>query len=295
MSILLVTGTGTGVGKTVVTAALASVAMQAHKRVAVVKPAQTGLTPDEPGDCAEVTRLTGLSSVHELVRYREPLAPEGCGSGGGGHLCPWKASSTRCNPSRLRTTWSWLGAGGLLVRLDDRGRTLADLCPHAGGAPVVVVVAAALGTLNHTALTLEALDRRGLPGQRDHRVVAGPAGPGRTPQCDRPRGGTAGATRRSRPGRLGLGPPKRRSVRSQQSPWLRSSAARSRLPGSGSLRHRSIPAKVRNEDDPGKRTGRRLDCRGCTREGPANRFGGRYRPDQRPTSSPSSNCRGTDR
>jgi dethiobiotin synthetase len=53
------------------------------------------------------------------------------------------------------------GAGGLLVRYDDGGATLADLA-RALGAPVLVVADPALGTLNHTALTLEALAHRGL-------------------------------------------------------------------------------------------------------------------------------------
>src|SRR5262249_35578224 len=49
------------------------------------------------------------------------------------------------------------GAGGLLVHFDDDGGTLADL-----GAPLVVVARAGLGTLNHTARTLEAIAARGL-------------------------------------------------------------------------------------------------------------------------------------
>lgn len=53
------------------------------------------------------------------------------------------------------------GAGGLLVRYDSDGRTLADVA-RTVGAPVLVVIAAGLGTLNHTALTLEALAHRGL-------------------------------------------------------------------------------------------------------------------------------------
>lgn len=50
MSIFLVTGTSTDVGKTVVTAALASVALQSGKSVAVLKPAQTGVDVDGAGD-----------------------------------------------------------------------------------------------------------------------------------------------------------------------------------------------------------------------------------------------------
>ena len=59
MSILMVTGTSTDVGKTVVTAALASLALQSGRSVAVLKPAQTGVGLGEPGDLAEIDRLTG--------------------------------------------------------------------------------------------------------------------------------------------------------------------------------------------------------------------------------------------
>src|SRR4051794_41257427 len=68
---LVVSGTDTGVGKTVVTAALAALAGD----VAVVKPAQTGVAPGEPGDLDHVRALTGVTALHELARYPEPLAP----------------------------------------------------------------------------------------------------------------------------------------------------------------------------------------------------------------------------
>ena len=59
------------------------------------------------------------------------------------------------------------GAGGVLVQLDSAGRTLADIAAAAAGAAgsaaVIVVCRAALGTLNHTELTIEALTRRGVP------------------------------------------------------------------------------------------------------------------------------------
>ena len=72
---LVVTGTGTGVGKTVVTAAVAALAAARGSRVAVVKPAQTGVGGDEPGDLAEVRRLAGVTDLHELARYPDPLSP----------------------------------------------------------------------------------------------------------------------------------------------------------------------------------------------------------------------------
>ncbi|MDN5932701.1 MAG: AAA family ATPase, partial [Pseudonocardia sp.] len=70
--VLVVTGTGTGVGKTVVTAALAALAVG---RVAVLKPAQTGVGPDEPGDLADIARLVPGVHGRELARYPDPLAP----------------------------------------------------------------------------------------------------------------------------------------------------------------------------------------------------------------------------
>uniref|UniRef100_UPI002454D49F ATP-dependent dethiobiotin synthetase BioD n=1 Tax=Nocardia farcinica TaxID=37329 RepID=UPI002454D49F len=76
MNTLLVTGTSTDVGKTVVTAALTALARAEGLAVAVCKPAQTGVAPGEPGDLAEVRRLAGPVPTLELARYPEPLAPD---------------------------------------------------------------------------------------------------------------------------------------------------------------------------------------------------------------------------
>ena len=162
--ILLVTGTGTGVGKTVVTAALAALAIAQDRDVAVLKPAQTGVTLTEPGDVDELRRLVGgddsLTTL-ELARYPDPLAPA--------------VAAARCG--RMPVTTEEVveatleladdhdlvlieGAGGLLVRFAGES-TLADAA-IALKAPVLVVTAAGLGTLNHTALTTEALAARGL-------------------------------------------------------------------------------------------------------------------------------------
>ncbi|REP06871.1 AAA family ATPase, partial [Mycobacterium tuberculosis] len=74
MTILVVTGTGTGVGKTVVCAALASAARQAGIDVAVCKPVQTG-TARGDDDLAEVGRLAGVTQLAGLARYPQPMAP----------------------------------------------------------------------------------------------------------------------------------------------------------------------------------------------------------------------------
>ena len=75
MRVVVVTGTDTGVGKTVVTAALAATLRLRGLRVAVVKPTQTGVAEDEPGDVDEVQRLGGIEDLHEFARFPEALAP----------------------------------------------------------------------------------------------------------------------------------------------------------------------------------------------------------------------------
>ena len=76
MTVCFVTGTDTGVGKTVVTAALAVILRARRNNVAVVKPAQTGVRPGEPGDVDEVRRLAGPIDACEGIRLPDPLAPD---------------------------------------------------------------------------------------------------------------------------------------------------------------------------------------------------------------------------
>ncbi len=157
MSVLIVTGTDTGVGKTVATAALASCARQSGVDVAVCKPVQTGTAAGDD-DLAAVTRLAGVPTVPG-ARYPEPLAPRAAATAAattlptGAQLRRWVTAGDR--PGRLTLVE---GAGGLLVELGADGLTLRDLAADVDAA-VLVVVAAGLGTLNHTALTLEALAR----------------------------------------------------------------------------------------------------------------------------------------
>ncbi|HEX5494121.1 MAG TPA: dethiobiotin synthase [Mycobacteriales bacterium] len=162
MSVLVVTGTGTGVGKTVVTAAVAALARERGSAVAVVKPAQTGLAPGEPGDLAEVGRLSGVTDLHEFARYPDPLSPEAAARRSGAQPLDRDAAARAvADLAADRDLVLVEGAGGLLVRFGPDGWTLADLA-RALRAPVLVVVAAGLGTLNATALTLEVMAGRGL-------------------------------------------------------------------------------------------------------------------------------------
>jgi dethiobiotin synthetase len=164
MSVLFVTGTGTDVGKTIVVAALASLALERQSSVSVVKVAQTGFAPGEASDLDEVWRLSGLSAneCFEPARYDEPLAPAAAARLSGRPPVSMTAVATLV--SRLAASHDLVlveGAGGLLVRYDEEGATVADLAREVG-APLLVVTAAGLGTLNATALTLEAMAHRGL-------------------------------------------------------------------------------------------------------------------------------------
>ncbi|GAA5119626.1 dethiobiotin synthase [Pseudonocardia adelaidensis] len=180
--ILIVTGTGTEVGKTIVTAAIAAVAAARGDRVAVLKPAQTGVADGEPGDVATVLRLVPGTTGCELARYPEPLAPATAARRAGVAPVPPRAAADAAE--KLAADHDLVlveGAGGLLVRMTDDG-TLADVAALLA-APVLVVAAAGLGTLNATELTVEALRRRGLtcPG-----VVVGalPAEPDLAARCN---------------------------------------------------------------------------------------------------------------
>lgn len=169
MSLLLVTGTDTGVGKTVTTAALACAARLAGMDVAVCKPVQTGTVgptgeqSDGDDDLGEVGRLAGVTQLHGGWRYPEPLAPVAAATRAGLPL-PTRAElveSLRAvdEPGRLTLVE---GAGGLLVELGTEGVTLRDLAADLGAA-VLLVVTPGLGTLNHTALTLESLAAHDIP------------------------------------------------------------------------------------------------------------------------------------
>lgn len=158
---LIITGTGTGVGKTIATAALAGCARRNGLDVAVCKPVQTG-TADGDDDLAEVGRLSGVTELFGAGRYPEPLAPVAAAERAGMAL-PTRAELLALiraadRPGRLTLVE---GAGGLLVELAADGVTLRDLAVDLRAA-VLVVVNAELGTLNHTALTLESLAGQGL-------------------------------------------------------------------------------------------------------------------------------------
>jgi dethiobiotin synthetase len=156
LTVVVITGTGTGVGKTVASAALACHARQAGIDVAVCKPVQTG-TDAGDDDLVEVARLSGVTELAGFARYPQPLAPAAAAEQAG-MVLPTRDQLLGLiggldRPGRLTLVE---GAGGLLVELADSGITLRDLAADLGAAALVAVTAE-LGTLNHTALTLESL------------------------------------------------------------------------------------------------------------------------------------------
>lgn len=156
---LFVTGTDTGVGKTVTSAALMCRYRHAA-RPRYWKPVQTGIEQDD--DTAEVRRLAGCSDDEILadgVRLPRPVSP---------HLAAWWAGQEIRIESLVRLIharnasepWIVEGAGGVLVPLNDTD-LMTDFM-RSLGLPVVVAARSSLGTINHTLLTLEALRARSL-------------------------------------------------------------------------------------------------------------------------------------
>jgi dethiobiotin synthetase len=158
MSVLAVTGTSTDVGKTIATAAIAALCPDV---VTVLKPAQTGLTLRQAGDVDVVKRLVPHVETMELVRYPDPLAPAAAARRSG--IPTLGVDEVAEGIEEADADLVLLeGAGGLLVRFsDDPVLTFADLIAQLG-VPAVLVVNAGLGTLNHTALTLEVMAARGI-------------------------------------------------------------------------------------------------------------------------------------
>ena len=194
MTITIITGTNTGVGKTIVTAAMAARALAGGERVVVVKPAQTGTVAAGGGegdsDAREIARLTGCE-VREWTTLAEPLAPDTAARRAGVEIPPVHEYADRIGA--LADAYDRViveGAGGLLVRLDTEGGTLLDIASAVGErhghgrVEVVIVCAAGLGTLNHTELTVAALRGRGID-PTGLVIGAWPAKPGLAESCNR--------------------------------------------------------------------------------------------------------------
>ena len=152
MSIHVVTGTDTGIGKTVFAAGLAA-ALGAH----YWKPIQAGVEPD--GDKEEVARLSGLPASHilpEAYRLNPPASPHLAARIDGVEI-----SLDRLALPQVDGPLVIEGAGGLLVPVNEQ-LLMADLFAH-WGQPVILCARTALGTINHSLLSIEALRARNVP------------------------------------------------------------------------------------------------------------------------------------
>jgi dethiobiotin synthetase len=158
-----VTGTDTGVGKTVVACALLRAVRARGFEVGGIKPVETGVGREGPLDALALCEAAGNGDPIEIVcpqRFELPAAPQ-----------------VAARHERRSIDWSWIdsafeqvalgrrylvaeGAGGLLVPFDDE-TTMLDLAQR-WELPLLIVARAALGTINHTRLTLEVARRRGL-------------------------------------------------------------------------------------------------------------------------------------
>jgi dethiobiotin synthetase len=164
---LFITGTDTGVGKTIITAAIAAVLRRGGVNVGVMKPVATGCVRRREGRVSEDGEfLAHAADSPEMlaeitpIRLAEPLAPTVAAARAHIHLDlepVWSAWR------RLRDAHDVMlveGIGGILCPVTPR-ESVADMAKQFG-LPLVIVARPDLGTINHTALTVEAARARGL-------------------------------------------------------------------------------------------------------------------------------------
>jgi dethiobiotin synthetase len=157
-----VTGTDTDVGKTVVACALARGLRERGHDAGVMKPIETGVGSEGPRDAIALRAAAGDVDPLEDVcpqRFALPAAPTVAAAAEGREV---DLAAVDAAYARLAAQHELLvveGAGGLLVPA-AAGLTMADLAARFG-LPLVVVARSALGTINHTRLTLEAARARG--------------------------------------------------------------------------------------------------------------------------------------
>jgi dethiobiotin synthetase len=160
---LFVTGTGTEVGKTVVAAVIARTLAAEGKRVAVFKPAVTGLDEGVETDHALLRRASGSGQSDEEIapyRYGPPASPHLAAELAGEEIDPERLRQAARAAAEGADAIVCEGVGGLLVPLSP-SYLVRDLAADLG-YPLVVVASPGLGTINHTLLTLEAARAAGL-------------------------------------------------------------------------------------------------------------------------------------
>jgi len=160
---LFVTGTDTGVGKTLVACAIARALHERGLDLGVMKPIETGVSREGPLDAIALRAAAGADDALDLVcpqQFSLPAAPTVAAAHEGREVdlavvdAAWTVLSARHESMLVE------GAGGLLVPA-TAALTMGDLADRFG-LPLLIAARGALGTINHTRLTLEAAERRGL-------------------------------------------------------------------------------------------------------------------------------------
>jgi dethiobiotin synthetase len=156
---IIVIGTGTDVGKTYVTAALAR-GLARHGAVLALKPIESGVEPGVDGDAGAIARAAGHVPALSPWRFRRPLSPhlvarENNVDLSALEIARWVAEQER----RLPTPWSLIElAGGAFTPLGP-GITNVDLATALDPALWLLVAPDALGVLHDVTATLRALPR----------------------------------------------------------------------------------------------------------------------------------------
>lgn len=155
-----VVGTDTGVGKTVVTAGLTGWLREEGWNARAIKPCQTGYPPDD--DAGFVAEVCDTDAAATCLRRLEPALAPAVAADEAGSALAYDEIRTGCERAIAESEVGLVeGIGGLRVPLAD-GRDVIDLVADLS-VPAVVVSRSGLGTLNHTALTVDALRTREIP------------------------------------------------------------------------------------------------------------------------------------
>src|SRR5689334_3955795 len=160
---IFVTGTGTEVGKTVVAATVARTLAGEGRKVAVFKPAVTGLDEGVETDHALLRRASGSEQSDEEIapyRYGPPASPHLAAALAEEEIDPGRLLETARAAAAAAEVLVCEGVGGILVPLSP-SYLVRDLAVDLG-YPLILVASSGLGTINHTLLTLEAARAAGL-------------------------------------------------------------------------------------------------------------------------------------
>ncbi|MCB1022937.1 MAG: dethiobiotin synthase [Acidobacteria bacterium] len=156
---IFVTGTDTGIGKTVVSAAMIN-AFRETESVCYWKPIQTGIEEDDDTSMVNQLAMCSDKEIHLAgIRLKRPLSPHLSARLSGSEISIEKTLAY-LGGNIANRFWIVEGAGGIQVPIND-SELMIDLI-KAIQLPALIVARSGLGTINHTLLTLESLRLRGI-------------------------------------------------------------------------------------------------------------------------------------